>query len=125
MPKRVAPPPQLSGSVDTTTPSPVIVSGGNLEPPVQRLAGILGTQVDSQPNPFPTIPAGFNANSHFYPGLARSYIGAALVESPMRGQIRYATYDIQNIQLTIRGPAASDVIARWQLMLTSPATIQP
>jgi hypothetical protein len=118
-------PPQLSGSVDTSTPTPVHVSGGNQEPPVQRMAGILGTPVDTGPQPFPTIPAGFNANLHYYPGLSHSYLGAAYIESPMRAQIRYATYDIQSIQLTLRGPAAADVIAQWQLMLTSPASIMP
>jgi hypothetical protein len=123
--REIAQPPQVSGSVDTTTPSPVNLSGGNLEDPTIRLAGILGTPVDTGPQPFPTIPAGFNANLHYYPGLSHSYLGAAYVESPQRSQIRYATYDIQSIQLTIKGPVASDVIARWQLALTGPATVMP
>lgn len=123
--KAVAAPPQLSGSVDTSTPSPINLSGGNLQDPTIRLADILGTPVDTGPNPFPTIPAGFNANLHYYPGLSRSYVGAAYIESPQRAQIRYATYDIQSIQLTIKGPVASDVIARWQLALTGPATVMP
>ena len=117
-PKRdVAQPPQISGSVDSTTPSPVNLSGGNLEDPTIRLAGILGTPVDTGPQPFPTIPAGFNANLHFYPGLSHSYLGAAYVESPQRRQIRYATYDIQSIQLTIKGPVASDAVSYTHLTL--------
>jgi uncharacterized membrane protein len=89
------------------------------------MAGIVGTVGKVGPSSFPTVPASFNANTHYYPGLSYSYRGAALIETPSHGQIRYATYDIQNIQLTMRGAVTTDVIAQWQLLLTSPASIMP
>jgi len=118
-------PPQFSGSVSTSTPPGVIVSGGNVEESTQRLAGILGTPMKVGPSVFPTVPAGFNSNLHYYPGLSYSYRGAAMIETPSHGQILYATYDIQNIQLTIRGAVSTDVIAQWQMLLASPASIIP
>lgn len=121
----VLPPPQVSGSVSSGAPTPVITSGGNLEPPIQRAIGILGTASKVGPSVFPTIPSSFNSNAHFYPGLSYSYRGAAMVETPSHGQIRYATYDIQNIQLTMRGGISTDILAAWQLALTSPASIIP
>ena len=121
----VLPPPQFSGSVSSGTPPGIATSGGNLEPSPQRMAGILGTPMKVGPSAFPTVPASFNANAHYYPGLSYSYRGAALIETPSHGQIRYATYDIQNIQLTMRGAVTTDVIAQWQLLLTSPASIMP
>ena len=122
----VLPPPQFSGSVSSGTPPPVtLITLGTVEPAAEKAAGILGTAGKVGPSSFPTVPASFNANAHYYPGLSYSYRGAALVETPSHGQIRYATYDIQNIQLTIRGAVSTDVLAQWQLLLTAPATIYP
>jgi hypothetical protein len=123
--KDVLPPPQLSGSVNSGTPNGVFTSGGNLEPSQQRAMGILGTPMKVGPSSFPTIPSTYDTNRMFYPGLSYSYRGAAMVETPSHGQIRYATYDIQNIQLTMRGAVSTDVLAAWQLALTSPASIMP
>jgi len=123
--KDVLPPPQFSGSVNSGTLPGIYTSGGMLEPVPQKLAGILGTPMKVGPSSFPTVPASFNSNSHFYPGLSYSYRGAALVETPSHGQIRYATYDINNIQLTMRGAVSTDIIAQWQLLLTTPASILP
>lgn len=117
--------PQFDASVNSFTPPPVTTSGGNLEDGNQRLAGILGTLVDTGATCFPTIPSGFDANHHFYPGLARSYLAAAVVETPMHRQIRYATYDIPSVQLTIRGPISPQVLQRWQLSQLSAGTIIP
>jgi len=116
-------PPQFAGSVSDSTPPGVYLTGGNVEPDIQKAAGILGTAGKVGPSTFPTVPASFNANAHYYPGLSYSYRGAAMVETPSHGQIRYATYDIQNIQLTIRGAVSTDVLAQWQLLLTAPAQI--
>lgn len=120
----VLPPPQFAGSVSSGTPPPVILTTtGIVQPAAEKAAGILGTPGKVGPSSFPTVPASFNANAHYYPGLSYSYRGAALVETPSHGQIRYATYDIQNIQLTMRGAVSTDVLAQWQMLLTSPATL--
>src|SRR5579859_583764 len=92
--------PQFDASVNSFTPPPVQLSGGNLEDGAQRLAGILGTEVDTGATCFPTVPSSFDANHHYYPGLGRSYLAAAVVETPMHRQIRYATYDIPDRKST-------------------------
>lgn len=115
--------PQYDASVNVAVPPPLQLSGGNLEPDAQRWAGILGTRVDTGPTCFPTVPSGFDANHHYYPGLARSYLGAAYIETPQHTQIRYATQDIPSIQLTIRGAISPQVLQRWQLSQVSAATI--
>jgi len=115
--------PQLDGSVNTGLAPPLILSGGNLEPDAQRWGGILGTPVDTGATCFPTVPAGFDANRHYYPGLAASYLGAAYVESPQHRQLRQATADIPSIQLTVRGAISPQVLQRWQLSQVSPALL--
>jgi hypothetical protein len=114
--------PQLDGSVNRGLLPPVYLSGGNLEPNEVKVANLLGSD---QPACFPTVPAGFNANSHYYPGLGRSYLGASYVETPSHKQIQYSTEDIPSVQLTIRGAISPQVLQRWQLSQVSGATILP
>jgi len=120
--------PQLSSQVDASVnrnqPPLLNLSGGNLTPPVIWWQDVLGkAPVDTGANPFPTIPASFEANHHYYPGMGRSYIAAAYIESPSHYGLQMATQDIQTVQLGIRGPIAADVLARWQLALSGPASI--
>lgn len=117
--------PQFDASVNSQTYPPIVTSGGNLEDATQRIAGILGTSVDTGATSFPTVPSSFDANHHYYPGLSRSYLAAAVVETPMHRQIRYATQDIPSVQLTIRGPISPQVLQRWQLSQISAGTIIP
>jgi hypothetical protein len=79
--------------------------------------------VDTGAVPFPTVPSSFDANHHYYPGMGRSYIAAAYVESPSHYQIQMATQDIQTVQLTIHSAISADVLARWQLAMAGPASI--
>jgi len=77
---------------------------------------VFGTVVDTNPQPFPTIPSSINANRLYYPGLSRSYVNnAGYTETPTHRQIQFMTQDIPSIQLTIRRGVSPDVIARWQL----------
>lgn len=110
---------QLAGSVNTQI---IGNAAGNI-PIVQPIdavwfANILGLPVDTGPTCFPTVPAGYNANQKYYPGLARSYISAGLQETPTHRQIQFATQDIPSIQLTMRRGLSPDVLARWQLANT-------
>src|SRR5215831_15809792 len=108
---------QLAGSVNTTiigNPAAVIPIVGAVDP--NWFINVLGTVVDTQPAPFPTVPSSFNANRLFYPGLSRSYVNnAGYAETPTHRQLQFATQDIPSIQLTIRRGISPDVIARWQL----------
>jgi len=80
------------------------------------IINVLGTVVDTAPQPFPTIPSSIPANHFYYPGLARSYVNnAGYGETPTHRQIQFMTQDIPSIQLTIRRGVSPDVIARWQL----------
>lgn len=77
---------------------------------------VLGTPVDTSPQPFPTIPSSIDTNRFMYPGLSRSYVNnAGLTETPTHRQIQFMTQDIPSIQLTIRRGVSPDVIARWQM----------
>jgi len=108
---------QLAGSVNTT----IIGNAAAVIPIVSPVdpnwfVNVLGTVVDTQPNPFPTIPSSICTNAFMYPGLSRSYVNnAGLGETPTHRQIQFATQDIPSIQLTIRRGVSPDVIARWQL----------
>jgi hypothetical protein len=108
---------QLAGSVNTY----IIGNAAAVIPvvsPVDPLwfVNVIGTVVDTQPQPFPTIPSRINANRLYYPGLSRSYVNnAGLTETPTHRQIQFMTQDIPSIQLTIRQGVSPDVIARWQL----------
>lgn len=116
--------PQLDASVVRDAPPPLTLSGGNIEPPEQKWLGLVGTAADlPQLTVFPTVPASFDANRHYYPGLAKSYLGAAVVETPQHSQIQYSTFDIPSIQLSMRGPISPQVLQRWQLSQVSAATI--
>jgi hypothetical protein len=108
---------QLAGSVNTN-----IVGNAAAQIPIVSpvdpywFLNILGTSVDTGPNPFPTIPSSFPANSFFYPGLHRSYmVYGGYQETPSHRQIQFATTDIPSIQLSIRAAISPDVLARWQL----------
>lgn len=115
---------QVDASTNRNAPPSIYLSGGNLYPPTLWWSNVLGVApVDTGAMPFPTIPAGFNANHHFYPGMGRSYLAAGYVESPSHRQIQMATEDINTIQLSIRGPISADVLARWQMALTGPGAI--
>jgi hypothetical protein len=109
---------QLAGSVNTY----IIGNAAAVIPvvsPVDPLwfLNVVGTVVDSGPQPFPTIPSRINANRLYYPGLSRSYVNnAGLTETPTHRQIQFMTQDIPSIQLTIRQGVSPDVIARWQLV---------
>lgn len=120
--------PQLSAQVDASVnrndPVPQISTGSNLEPVSIWWMEVLGVApVDTGAMPFPTVPASFPANAHYYPGMSRSYVGAAFVETPSHYQLQQATQDIVTIQLTIRQSIGPDVLARWQLALAGPASI--
>jgi hypothetical protein len=113
---------QLAGSVNT-----YIIGNAAANVPIVSpvdpnwFINVLGTVVDTQAQPFPTVPSTvkgrpFWANGFFYPGLSRSYVSnAGLTETPTHRQIQFATQDIPSIQLTIRRGVSPDVIARWQL----------
>jgi len=109
---------QLAGSVNTTivgNPAAIIPIVNGIDP--SWFLNVVGTFVDSQPQPFPTIPSSIPTNHFYYPGLGRSYVVAAgLQETPTHRQIQFATQDIPSIQLTIRAGVSPDVIARWQLV---------
>ena len=80
---------------------------------------VVGTPVDSKPNPFPTVPSSFPANHFFYPGLHRSYmVFGGYQETPSHRQIQFNTTDVPSIQLSIRAGISPDVLARWQLANT-------
>lgn len=119
------PGPQLDSSVNRGLTPPLSLSGGNVEEPASKIRNVLGTLVDTQPQPFSTVPSGFDANHHYYPGLARSYLAAAVVETPTHRQIQYSTQDIDSVQLTIRGPVSPQVIMRWQLSQAAPGLMLP
>jgi hypothetical protein len=113
---------QFAGSVNTQiigNPAAIIPIVNGID--ANWFVNVLGTVVDTQPNPFPTIPSTMAgkpvyANHHFYPGLALSYVqNAGYGETPTHRQIQYATQDIPSIQLTIRRGVSPDVIALWQL----------
>ena len=114
---------QLAGSVNTSIIANPAAAYVPVVAPIDAnwFVNVLGTQVDTQPNPFPTVPSTvahkpFCANRFFYPGLSRSYIvDASLQETPTHRQIQFMTQDIPSIQLTIRQGISPDVIARWQL----------
>ena len=115
---------QVDGSVNRNDPDPQVLTGANLEPPTIWWMEVLGVApVDTGAMPFPTVPASFNANAHYYPGMSRSYIGATYVETPSHYQLQMATQDIVTIQNTIRQSIGPDVLARWQLALSGPGTI--
>jgi hypothetical protein len=114
---------QLAGSVNTqiiANPAAAIIP---IVAPVDAnwFINVLGTPVDTQPNPFPTIPSTIKGrpvytNHLYYPGLSASYIfNAGFGETPTHRQIQYMTQDIPSIQLTIRQGISPDVIARWQM----------
>lgn len=109
---------QFAGSVDTGVAPNVTTSGGMRGPANEQLLNIIGTYVDTGPTCFPTVPSSFDANSHYYPGLARSYLGASEVETPSHRQIRFETRDINSVQLNIRGPISPQVLLQWQLSQT-------
>ena len=115
---------QVDASVNRNQPPLLQLSGGNLQSPESWWLNVLGVApIDTGPVPFPTIPSTIDTNRWYYPGMGRSYIGAGYVETPLHQQIQMATNDIQTIQLTIRGPIAADVLARWQMALTGPGSI--
>jgi hypothetical protein len=108
---------QLAGSVNTYIIGNA-AAGIPIVSPVDPnwFVNVLGTVVDTNPQPFPTIPATINANRLYYPGLSRSYVNnAGFLETPTHRQIQFMTQDIPSIQLTIRQGVSPDVIARWQL----------
>jgi hypothetical protein len=111
---------QLAGSVNSTiigNPAAVIPIVNGVDP--LWFVNVLGTVVDTQPQPFPTIPSTICTNSFYYPGLGRSYVQkASYEETPTHRQIQFATQDIPSIQLTIRRGVSPDVLARWQLAAT-------
>jgi hypothetical protein len=120
--------PQLSAQVDASVnrndPDIGVLTGANIEPVSLWWMDVLGVApVDTGATPFPTVPASFPANAHYYPGMGRSYVMAGYIETPSHTQIQMATQDIQTIQLTIRQSISPDVLARWQLALSGPASI--
>jgi len=113
---------QFAGSVNTQiigNPAAIIPVVNGID--ANWFVNVLGTVVDTQPNPFPTIPSTIAckpvyANHYYYPGLANSYVmNAGYGETPTHRQIQFATYDIPSIQLTIRRGVSPDVIALWQI----------
>jgi len=115
---------QLAGSVNTTIIGNA-AAGIPIVSPVDPnwIINVIGTVVDTNPQPFPTIPSSINTNRFMYPGLSRSYINnAGLQETPTHRQIQFATQDIPSIQLTIRQGVSPDVIARWQLAASQMGT---
>ena len=108
---------QLAGSVNSTIIGNA-AAGIPIVSPVDPLwfVNVVGTVVDTQPQPFPTVPSTINANRFYYPGLAKSYVvQAGYMETPTHRQIQFMTQYIPSIQLTIRRGVSPDVIARWQL----------
>jgi len=108
---------QLAGSVNTTLIGNA-AAGIPIVSPVDPnwFVNVLGTVVDTNPQPFPTIPSSIQTNHFYYPGLAKSYVvNAGYTETPTHRQIQFMTQDIPSIQLTIRRGVSPDVIARWQL----------
>lgn len=108
---------QLAGSVNTTIIGNAAASIPIVSPVDPNwIVNVLGTVVDTAPQPFPTIPSTINTNRLYYPGLARSYlVNAGYMETPTHRQIQFMTQDVPSIQLTIRRGVSPDVIARWQL----------
>jgi hypothetical protein len=113
---------QFAGSVNTdiiANPAAIIPIVNGID--AAWFVNVLGTQVDTQPNPFPTVPSTIKhqpvyTNHYYYPGLGNSYVmNAGFGETPTHRQIQYATYDIPSIQLTIRRGVSPDVIALWQI----------
>lgn len=122
---------QFAGSVNTNiigNPAAIIPIVNGID--VNWFVNVFGTQVDTQPNPFPTIPSTMAgkptyADGYYYPGLSRSYVNnAGYTETPTHRQIQFQTQDIPSIQLTIRQGVSPDVIAQWQLVASQlgPAT---
>lgn len=109
---------QVAGSVETNVASGIVTSGGMRGPAQDQLLNILGTSVDAGPTCFPTVPSSFDANHHYYPGLARSYMMASEVETPSHSQVQFETRDINSVQLNIRGPISPQVLIQWQLQQT-------
>src|SRR5215469_2781607 len=100
---------QLAGSVNTQ----IIANPAAAYVPIvgavdaNWFINVLGTWVDTGPQPFPTVPSTINrvpvyTNHIYYPGLGRSYVVEATDETPLHRQIQFATQDIPSIQLTIR-----------------------
>jgi hypothetical protein len=114
---------QFAGSVNTQivgNPVAGVPIVGAVDP--LWFANVLGTPVDTGATCFPTVPASFDANRKYYPGLSRSYIQyASLLETPTHRQIQYASQDIPSIQLTVRRGLSPEVLARWQLANTQMA----
>ena len=108
---------QLAGSTNTYivgNPAAIIPVVNGID--LNWMVNVVGTVVDTQPSPFPTIPSSIDTNKFYYPGLARSYVvHSGIMETPTHRQIQFATQDIPSIQLTIRAGISPDVIARWQL----------
>jgi len=113
---------QFAGSVNTeiiANPAAIIPIINGID--INWWVNVVGTQVDTQPNPFPTVPSTIArkpvyTNHYYYPALANSYVmNAGYGETPTHRQIQYATQDIPSIQLTIRRGVSPDVIALWQI----------
>ena len=116
---------QLAGSVNTYIVANAAAAYIPIVAPIDAnwFVNVLGTVVDTQPNPFPTIPSRINSNRLYYPGLGKSYIvNAGYMETPTHRQIQFMTQDIPSIQLTIRQGVSPDVIARWQLAASQMGT---
>src|SRR5215467_1592220 len=110
---------QLAGSTNTAIIGNAAAAYIPVVAPVDAnwFVNVLGTQVDTQPQPFPTVPSSICTNHFYYPGLGKSYIvQAGLIETPTHRQIQFMTQDIPSIQLTIRRGVSPDVIARWQMV---------
>lgn len=75
----------------------------------QVIAGIVQPE-EGSPSVFPTVRV---MNNRWPSALMRSYEGAALVESPMHRQVRYATHDIPTVQLSIRKSISPAVVQAW------------
>lgn len=113
---------QLAGSVNTYiigNPAAIIPIVNGID--ANWFVNVYGTLVDTQPNPFPTVPSTIAgkpvyADGYYYPGLSRSFVNnAGYGETPTHRQIQFATQDIPSIQLTIRQGLSPDVLAQWQL----------
>lgn len=116
---------QLAGSVNTTIIANAAAAYIPVLAPIDAnwFLNVLGTQVDTGPTPFPTVPSRIPTNHFYYPGLGRSYVAfASYGETPTHRQIQFMTQDIPSIQLTIRQGVSPDVIARWQLAASQMGT---